>query len=264
MSFHLSDKRYYLPWRNALKPLRPEKLWQRFAALDRLPTTTFSVEASAVYSSNIEGNTIDLDSFMNSKLGRLNNRFKIKERKEIEKLVEAYRFAQKHALHEKNFLKAHGILSKTILPRSQQGKYRDQAVFVYSQHGIEYAAIEPQFVSEKMLEMFDDIAAIKKTKPAVSELFYHGALIHLVFVHIHPFQDGNGRAARLLEKWFLATQLGAKAWKIPSEQYYKENRPEYYKNIKVGENYYFLNYDLCVPFLTMLPRALTLFLNPKT
>jgi hypothetical protein len=44
----------------------------------------------------------------------------------------------------------------------------------------------------------------------------------------------------------------------------KENRPEYYKNIKVGENYYFLNYDKCVPFLTMLPRALTLFVNPKT
>ncbi len=264
MSFQISDKRYLQPWLKALKPLRPEKLWQRFAALDNLPTTTFSVEASAVYSSNIEGNTIDLDSFMNSKLGRQKSRFKIKERKEIEKLVEAYRFAQKHALNEKNFLRAHGILSKPILPRSQQGKYRDQAVFVYSQYGIEYAAIEPQFVSEKMNALFDDITAVIKTKTAVSELFYHAALSHLVFVHIHPFQDGNGRAARLLEKWFLATRLGAKAWKIPSEQYYKEKRPEYYENIKAGENYYFLNYDLCVPFLTMLPRALTLFVNPKT
>jgi len=34
-----------------------------------------------------------------------------------------------------------------------------------------------------------------------SELFF-AALIHLVFVKIHPFDDGNGRAARLLEKWF--------------------------------------------------------------
>jgi Fic family protein len=191
MSFNPSDKRYFLPWRNALKLLRPEKLWQRFAGLDKLPATAFSVEASAVYSSNIEGNTIDLDSFMNSKLGRSQNRFKIKERKEIEKLIEAYRFAQKHALNEKNFLQAHGILSKPILPRSQQGKYREQAIFVYSQYGIEYAAIEPQFVPEKMKELFDEIAAIKKAKPAVSELFYHAALIHLVFVHIHPFQSKN-------------------------------------------------------------------------
>ena len=93
----------------------------------------------------------------------------------------------------------------------------------------------------------------------MSALFYHAALIHLVFVHIHPFQDGNGRAARLLEKWFLAAHLGEKAWQIPSEQFYKENRPEYYRNIKIGENFYFLDYDQCVPFLTMLPRALQLF-----
>jgi len=259
MNFHIHDKRYLQSWLAALQPLHPEELWQRFSTLDKLPAFDFSLEASAVYSSNIEGNTIDLDSFMNSKLGKRKGKFKAKERKEIERLIEAYRFAQEHTLNEKNFLKAHGILSKPILPRSQQGKYRNQAVFVYSQYGIEYAAVEPEFVPQKMQELFDDIAVISKEKNEVSALFYYAALIHLFFVHIHPFQDGNGRAARLLEKWFLATQLGAKAWQIPAEQYYKENRPEYYRNIKLGENYYFLSYDRCVPFLTMLPRALRLF-----
>ncbi|WP_220392957.1 Fic family protein [Chitinophaga lutea] len=33
-------------------------------------------------------------------------------------------------------------------------------------------------------------------------------MIHLVFVKIHPRADGNGRSARLLEKWFLAVKLG--------------------------------------------------------
>jgi Fic family protein len=28
---------------------------------------------------------------------------------------------------------------------------------------------------------------------------------------------GNGRTARLLEKWFLAEKLGAKAWFVESE-----------------------------------------------
>ncbi|WP_394370742.1 Fic family protein [Pedobacter endophyticus] len=82
-------------------------------------------------------------------------------------------------------------------------------------------------------------------------------LIHLRFAHIHPFRDGNGRAARLLEKWFLAQKLGIELWKIPSEKYYKEHQPEYYKNINLGVNFYELNYDNCLPIITMLPNSLT-------
>lgn len=92
---HISDKRYFREWLKNLKPLHPEKLSSNFLARDDLPPLTFSFEASAVYSSNIEGNSIDLDSFMNSKLNRNARAFKAKERTEIETLIEAYRFAQK-------------------------------------------------------------------------------------------------------------------------------------------------------------------------
>jgi Fic family protein len=84
--------------------------------------------------------------------------------------------------------------------------------------------------------------------------------MHLVFVHVHPFEDGNGRTVRLLEKWFLASKLGSEAWKIPSEEYYWRHRPAYYEAIRLGPNFYLLDYDSseggCVPFLTLLPRAL--------
>lgn len=253
---HIDDKRYLRKLLKQLKPLDPARLWSDFAARDDLPPLTFSFEASAVYSSNIEGNTIDLDSFMNSKLDRRSRAFKAKERKEIETLVEAYRFAKKHALSEKNLLKAHGILAKPLLPKSHQGKYRDQLMFVYSQYGIEYAAVEPELVPQKMREVFEDLSSLKQQSQNVASVFYHAALLHLVFVHIHPFQDGNGRAARLLEKWFLSSYLGTRAWQIPSEQYYKEHLAEYYKNIKIGLNYHDLKYDLCVPFLTMLVKCL--------
>jgi Fic family protein len=75
-------------------------------------------------------------------------------------------------------------------------------------------------------------------------------------VHIHPFSDGNGRAARLLEKWFLAEKLGVKFWAISSEKYYKENQKDYYKNINLGVNFYELNYDKCIDFLEMLPKTI--------
>ena len=78
---HIDDKRYLREWLKQLKPLDPAALWNDFAARDDLPPLAFSFEASAVYSSNIEGNTIDLDSFMNSKLDRKSRAFKAKERK---------------------------------------------------------------------------------------------------------------------------------------------------------------------------------------
>jgi Fic family protein len=77
-----------------------------------------------------------------------------------------------------------------------------------------------------------------------------------VFAHIHPFQDGNGRVARIMEKWFLASKLGNGAWLIQSEKYYKENIKKYYRNINLGVNFYKLNYDKCLPFLLMPSKAL--------
>ncbi len=59
-----------------------------------------------------------------------------------------------------------------------------------------------------MEKIWNDITILLKQKLSPEEIFYYASYIHLVFVNIHPFTDGNGRAARLLEKWFLAEKLG--------------------------------------------------------
>lgn len=69
----------------------------------------YKTAASAVYSSNIEGNTIDLNTFMNLKLAEKKFRHG-KEVDEIEDLIAAYEFAQQRPLSEKHLLKAHQIL----------------------------------------------------------------------------------------------------------------------------------------------------------
>lgn len=252
----VTDRRCLKKWLKALGKNEPDELWLDFISQKDLPPLSFSNEVSAVYSSAIEGNSIDLNSYLRSKTRGQNISFKAKEYAEIDALIEAYGYAQKYALNEKNLLTAHSILAAPLLSKAGRGRYRTQPMAVYSRHGIEYVAIEPEFVPEAMKELFAGIRVSKQDALDVAEVFYQAALIHLVFVHIHPFADGNGRAARLLEKWFLASRLGREAWHIQSEAYYKEHQAAYYKNIKIGLNYYTLDYDRSVPFLTMLVKSL--------
>lgn len=215
----------------------------------------YRIAASAVFSSNIEGNSIDLNSFMNSRIAK--EAFKNpKEIQEIEDLIEAYEFAKGNSLNQKNLLESHQMLSRNILIADKQGIYRNARMGVFGSSGLIYLAIEPQYVEEKMNELFEDIQSLLERALSIEELFYHASLIHLKFVHIHPFSDGNGRTARLLEIWFLSSKINSRAWKIQPEKYYKENLFAYYDNINLGVNYYELNYEKCLPFLMMLAKAI--------
>ena len=113
-------------------------------------------------------------------------------------------------------------------------------------------------VVEETNKLFSDIEILVKREMTISEVFYFASMIHLVFVKIHPFADGNGRSARLLEKWFLAKKLGNKAWFIQSERLYQTRLKSYYKSVDIGTDYTTNNFDLSIPFLLLLPMALTI------
>jgi len=211
--------------------------------------------ASSLYSSKIEGNTLDANSFFRN---RGKKSFpKKKEVQEIEDLVKAYKFASENTLNKTNFLKTHEIMSKTLLPLNLRGKIRKEQVAVRDSKTLKpvYMAVEPQFVNKELSKLLIDVSELLKRNLTHKEVFYYASMIHLWVALIHPFMDGNGRCARLLEKWFLVSKLGLSAWSVNSEKYYWDNRPDYYKNIALGYNYYALYWDRCLPFLLMLPEA---------
>lgn len=215
----------------------------------------YYIQSSATYSSNIEGNSLDIDTYLKNKTFKIKS--KPKETSEIDDLILAYNYAMKSNLNQSSFLESHKILSTSILSlKSQRGKLRNQQVGIFSSGKVEYMAVESELVKAEFEKLFSDIDFLLTSELTNEEIFYYAAMIHLMFEKIHPFMDGNGRAGRLLEKWFLSEKLGKMAWSIQSEKYYALHRAEYYQKIHIGFNYYALKMETCVPFLLMLPMAL--------
>lgn len=214
----------------------------------------FLLDAAAVYSSNIEGNTLDLSSFLNSRMSP--KRHRPKEAQEIEDLVSAYSFARKNDFDEKNVLHTHRILSREFVAPSRQGQYRKEPVGVFSHDGLVYMAVEPYLVAGEMHDLFTIVTRLTHEKQAPAERLFWASWLHLMIALIHPFSDGNGRTARLSEKWFLASTLGEQCFALPTEKQYWLQRSEYYACLKLGVNYWEVDMKKAVPFFDLLPQAL--------
>jgi Fic family protein len=219
-------------------------------------TFSFYTSVSAVFSSKIEGEEIELDSYLKHKM--LGIKFLPDYTRKIDDLYEAYLFAQQNELNKVNVSEAHAIITSHILRKQQRGKIRGGMMYVMTPDGrIEYVACAPAKVPEEMQKLYGDIEKLLSAGLTVEETFFFAAMIHLVFVKIHPFDDGNGRSARLLEKWFLAQKLGQKAWYLQSEKMYYTQHAAYYKNIRVlGLEYELLDYGRALPFCLMLPESM--------
>ena len=123
---------------------------------------------------------------------------------------------------------------------------------------IEYVAAAPDVISHEITKLWQDVDVLLRASLSGELSFYYAAMLHLQFVKIHPYEDGNGRTARLLEKWFLAEKLGPEAWFLQSEKHYYEQHAACYRNLRLlGLEYEALDYSKALPFLLMLPDALS-------
>jgi Fic family protein len=216
----------------------------------------FYTSVSSVYSSKIEGEDIDFDSYFKHKF--LQVKFKPDYTRRADDLYNAYEFIYKNPLNFANLKKAHSILSSKLLPISQQGKIRINPMFVINgQDKIDYVAADPNIVHNELEKLFFDIEQLLEKEMDETDTFYFASQIHLTFVKIHPFLDGNGRTARLLEKWFLKEKIGERSVSVPLERNYFNNLKAYYTNIKkLGLEYAELDYSKSLDFSLMTINSL--------
>lgn len=221
-----------------------------------IETFSFYASVSAVFSSKIEGEPIELDSYIKHK--RFGAHFKPDYTQKIDDLYEAYVFAKQNKINKSTLLAAHAQLTKHILKPQQQGSFRTGNMFVVTTTGkIEYVAALPSQVNDEMQKLFTDIETLLQTELSFEEVLFFASMLHLVLAKIHPFEDGNGRISRLLEKWFIAQKLGENAWFVCSERNYYEQHQTYYHNLRqLDIEYEDLDYTKALPFLKMLPQSL--------
>ena len=218
---------------------------------------TFYTSVSVMSSSKIEGEQLEVDSYVKHKM--LNVEYLPELTEKPNDLYKAYLFAKDNALTHKNFHEVHKLIAAHLLPQLQRGALRktEMLVMEHKTGRIQYEAAMLNILQNEYSTLWNDIESLLKKDLSIKEVFYYAAFIHLVFVDVHPFGDGNGRIGRLLEKWFLAEKLGERAWYIQSEKYYYKHVNDYYKNLsRIGLFYEKLDYEKSLPFLLMLPQSL--------
>lgn len=217
----------------------------------------FYNSVSSVYSSKIEGEEIEYDSFFKYKF--LNVDYSADYTMRSNDLYLAYEFITTTKYSRESLFHAHKLISSNLLPEAQRGVIRNNQMYVIGDDDkIEYVACN-QFKLKVEFDLFlSDLEILFNSDLSVGETFYYASMIHLVFVKIHPFQDGNGRVGRLLEKWFLLQKLGELGNVVGLEKNYFKKRSQYYSNIKtLGLEYNTLDYSRSLEFLKMTIGSIT-------
>lgn len=148
------------------------------------------------YTSNaLEGNTLDLaETKVVIEDGLTINGKPIKDHLETIGHAEAFNelleLAKSDFITEENIKCLHKLFY-TKIDAQNAGCYRQKSVIVT---GAEIDFPSPQELDYRMQSLVESLPEMKKSLHPVE----FAAMLHALFVNIHPFIDGNGRVARLL------------------------------------------------------------------
>ena len=225
--------------------VRATVLNETIADLPILPELASQIQPDIMYSSisgtaAIEGNPITVDDVKKIAKGKEVEIYTKKDQQEIRNLIEAYKLlsgieptAEPFALSEELICELHKIVTSDVPDENNvPGKYRNGLVHVGDKaHGGVYAP--PKILDDIKNLMREFVEWVNSEAVLDINPFIRASLSHYYFCIIHPFWDGNGRTARLIEAILLQS---ANIKYVPRElsNYYYRNVDEYYNSFSRG------------------------------
>ncbi|QQG43327.1 MAG: Fic family protein [Candidatus Daviesbacteria bacterium] len=148
---------------------------------------------------------------------------------------------KKNDITEEEILNLHKIIVNGLVEPEKIGKLRPGDVYILDDLGdgreqLRFKAPPAKEVKKLITEL---LAWLKDSREKGVHPIIRAGILHLQFVTVHPFTDGNGRLARLLTQLLLYRDNWDFRRVIVLEDYYNRDRLSYYsaENYSQGKNY---------------------------
>lgn len=136
----------------------------------------------------------------------------------------------KHDITLEEILRLHKTAIEGLVEKEKVGKFRPSDVYVLDDLGDGREMLRFKAPNAREVQkLIDDLLSwLRESKKEGVHSIIRAAILHLEFVSIHPFTDGNGRVTRLLTQ----LQLYRDGWDFRKilvlEDFYNKDRLSYY------------------------------------
>ncbi|MGN0536005.1 MAG: Fic family protein [Eubacterium sp.] len=208
---------------------------------------TKALEEEIVATSAIENIDFNRDSVRNIMKGLAP---KDEEENRIYGLKQSFEFIshKENIITEENIYKLYMMTIGNFLDdeiKLKQGDfYRHDTVYVMSDR-VEHRGID----HKKLPEYMKSFVVFANAKDSINDL-HKAIMLHFYIAYLHPYFDGNGRMARLIQMWFLIQKGYESTLFVPFSSYVEKSRKKYYDAYTlVEENYKLSGVIDITPFL---------------
>lgn len=152
-----------------------------------------------------------------------------------------------------DILMIHKLIMEGLLPPEKTGVLRSVGVDIIDQDDrVLYKGPKTAILEEEITALLEWLKSSENVHPVIA-----AAILHIQFVSIHPFSDGNGRTTRVLTQLYLGLRDYDFRGTLVLDSYYYTDKREYYTALHTvqGESYQSAIVAVLNPWITYFTKG---------